>query len=110
MQPGSVEMGLAEILGEFAQSAFVPGVNRGLLVVLHAVFIMLILTLVSLIILTGLTNVHTWALLGLAVGLYTALFWYALGHPHNLRHVPRFINEAYGAASNARLTAGKKQR
>lgn len=79
-------MGFAAILGEFAQSAFVPGVNRGLLAVLHVVFVMLLLTLASLIVLTGLTNVHTWALLGLAVGLYTSLLWYALWLPHDLRH------------------------
>lgn len=69
-------MFLVDILREFAASAFQPGVNRGLVVVLHAAFILLLAVLMFLNLLMSFTNIHIWALICLSTGLYTSIIWY----------------------------------
>lgn len=68
-------MGLFDILGEFAASAFQPGVNRGLIYVLHASFLSLVVVLLFLNVLLEFKNLHVWALLGITSVLYSAIIW-----------------------------------
>lgn len=71
-------MGLFDILSEFAASAFQPGVNRGLIYVLHTSFIALIAVLLFLNVLLEFKNPHVWALLAITSALYYAIIWYTL--------------------------------
>jgi hypothetical protein len=94
-------MFLADIFTEFAASAFQPGVNRGLIVVLHASFILLLAVLMFLNLLTSFANIHVWALIGLSTGLYASVIWYyrLLRQTGNLILPCRFISEVYGESS-----------
>lgn len=64
------------ILEDFWKSVFEPGVNKGLLVVMHAAFIGLMLTLLFLLVLTNFVNPHIWVLLISSLGLYLSILWY----------------------------------
>jgi uncharacterized membrane protein len=66
------------IVEDFWMSVFEPGVNRGLLVVMHAAFIGLVLTLVFLLVLTNFANPHLWVLLVSSIGLYLSMLWYPM--------------------------------
>lgn len=63
------------IVEDFWKSVFEPGVNKGLLVVMHAAFIGLVLTLVFLLVLTNFVNPHIWVLLVSSIGLYLSMLW-----------------------------------
>jgi hypothetical protein len=71
-------MWLANVLSEFGVSAFEPGINRGLLVVMHFAFISLFMVLLLLNALLAFRNVHVWALLGVSSCLYAAVLWYSV--------------------------------
>lgn len=63
------------IFADFVLSIFEPGVNRGVVVVLHSAFVSLILTLIYLVFLTGGKNIHVYVMIILASGVYFGIFW-----------------------------------
>ncbi len=73
-------MNLFDILQEFCASAFQPGVNRGLMIMIHAVFICLIFTMLFLHVMTGFSNIHVWILSAGSTGLYFSLLWYLFAY------------------------------
>lgn len=64
------------VLQEFAMSAFQPGVNRGLIVVLHMSFLALFAVLAFLNFLLSFSNIHIWLLTASNVILYCLIVWY----------------------------------
>lgn len=63
------------ILQDLIMSVFEPGVNRGLLLVMHASFIGLLFSLLFLMVLTEGKNIHVWLLLFITVLLYGTIVW-----------------------------------
>ena len=100
-------MWLVDVLSEFAESAFQPGVNRGLIVVLHASFIVLLVVLMFLNILLSFSNIHIWILLSISIGLYASITWY--NTYSYLNFIFRFIHEVY-EGQNKEKTSEKPKR
>ncbi len=64
------------ILHDVVESIFEPGVNRGVMICLHAAFLALLGSIIYLIVLSGGHNVHLFILLGIAAFLYVAIIWF----------------------------------
>lgn len=65
------------ILADIWASLQEPGVNRGVLFMMHAVFIALISTLLFMLMVPQVDTprVHVWVLLAIALFLYTSIVW-----------------------------------
>jgi hypothetical protein len=63
------------ILEDLVMSLWEPGVNRGLLILLHGAFIALLCSLLWMLWLTGGNNTHVWILTVIAVSLYATIVW-----------------------------------
>lgn len=64
------------VIGDIVASLWEPGVNYGLELLLHGVFLCLIISLVYILVLTGIGNIHGWLLLAITFLLYGTIFWY----------------------------------
>jgi hypothetical protein len=53
-----------------------PGVNRGVIIMMHVTFISLIISLLCTLVLTEAHNIHVWMLLLISILLYGSIVWY----------------------------------
>lgn len=66
------------LLADVIDSVFTPGTNSGLVSAMSYSFYGLFLVLLCMLFLTGGTNGHVWALLGLSLGLFVSIKWFVL--------------------------------
>lgn len=64
------------ILQDILYSLFEPGVNRGVLILMHGTFFCLLISLVWMIAMSDGRDIHQWILLILTLALYATLIWY----------------------------------
>lgn len=69
------EDGQRSLVGDIVASLWEPGVNHGLQILIHGVFLCLAVSLVYMLMLVGVTNIHVWILLGITLLLYGTVFW-----------------------------------
>ena len=60
---------------EILASVLEPGINRGLLILMHVSFLTLIFSLLGLLWATDFRNLHVWILATIAVFLYATMTW-----------------------------------
>jgi len=64
------------IMSDLWKSIFEPGINRGVIIAMHATFLSLIVSLVSLLVISGeYRNPHIWLLFIIVLFVYGAMTW-----------------------------------
>ena len=70
------QKGQRGIIEDIVMSILEPGVNRGVIIMMHVTFIALLGSLLCTLALTEARNIHVWILLVIAALLYGSIVWY----------------------------------